>query len=180
MASIADGVVSAIAIEEYLENFSYRPDVEYVDGALKERAMVKSVHGSLQTALSGWFFIHRAEWGIRAGVEIRTRVSASRVRLPDVVVDYKRKWPPTLVEPPLIVIEIPSPTDSYTETKELAREYIEMGVPNIWLVDPERRACEMYVNGAWVEAQRLELRESPIYVDMAEMFAILDADDVAQ
>ena len=59
----------------------------------------------------------------------------------------------------------------------LARDYIDMGVQNIWLVDPERRACEMYRDGVWVDAMRLEVSGSPIYVDMAEMFAILDADD---
>jgi Uma2 family endonuclease len=116
----------------------------------------------LRSLLGAWFSNHREEWNIKAGIGIRTRVSAERVRLPDVIVDYKRKGPATLAEPPLIVIDVLSPTDSYSETKTLARDYIDMGVRNIWLVDPERRACEMYRDGVWVDAMRLDVPGSPI------------------
>lgn len=76
-----------ISVDDYLANTSFRPDVEYIDGELKERTKVVSAHRLCQSLISGWFFSHEEDWGVRAGVEVRTRVTATRVRLPDVVVD---------------------------------------------------------------------------------------------
>jgi Uma2 family endonuclease len=171
---------TTISMQEYLESSNFHPDVEYIDGMLRERPVVQPVHGLLQLLIGKWFLDHRAEWDVKAAVEVRTRVSATRVRLPDVVVGPRRAWPPVLVEPPLIVIEILSPSDSYTETRKLAREYIEMGVENIWLIDPETRVSEFYRAGAWVPAQRLEVAGSAIYLDMDVIFAQLDEDNQRQ
>ena len=67
---------AAMHIEDYLENFSYKPDVEFVDGELKERPMVGSIHGLLKAVVVHWFLNHGKEWNIKAGVGIRTRVAA--------------------------------------------------------------------------------------------------------
>jgi hypothetical protein len=67
-----------ISIEDYLGNTSFNPDVVYVDGELKERTTVVSAHGLVQSLLGGWFLSHEDEWRVRAGVEIRTRVSPTR------------------------------------------------------------------------------------------------------
>ena len=105
---------TSVSIDDYLRA-SFQPDVEYIDGEWKERAMVASTHGLIRSLLSAWFFSHEDEWKVRAGVEIRTQVSPTRVRLPEGVVDRAYKWPQVLTEPPLIVIEVLSPDDSYTE-----------------------------------------------------------------
>jgi Uma2 family endonuclease len=113
-ATVAPGSSSApvltfVPIEQYLRT-SYRPDVEYIDGYLREKPGVMSVNGRLQSLLSHWFVSHEEEWQVMVGVEIRMRIDASRVRLPDVIVDHARFWPETLVEPPLLLIEILSPS----------------------------------------------------------------------
>ena len=167
---------TGISIEEY-NRTSYHPDLEYLDGELRERPVVQTVHSRLQVILGAWFFNHRREWKVWAGVEARTQVSATRVRLPDVVVVPRGASPQTLVDPPLIVIEILSPDDSYVETKRLAIDYQAMGVKNIWLFDPETRTAEMWTGCAWLPAARLSVAESPIYVDVAEIFAELDDDN---
>jgi Uma2 family endonuclease len=168
---------TAVSIGEYLQDFSYKPDVEYIDGQLRERALAKSVHGLLQTLIGSWFQAHKLEWNVKAGVEIRTRVSPTRVRLPDVIVGPRKKWPQVLTDPPLIVIEILSPGDSYSDTRALALDYHAMGIENIWLIDPETRTSEMHGNGSWLEATRLQVQNSPIYLDMREIFATLDEDN---
>jgi hypothetical protein len=121
---------TAVSIGEYLQDFSYKPDVEYIDGQLRERALAKSVHGLLQTLIGSWFQAHKLEWNVKAGVEIRTRVSPTRVRLPDVIVGPRKKWPQVLTDPPLIVIEILSPGDSYSDTRALALDY--RTAPSTW------------------------------------------------
>ena len=169
-------VTTGISIEEY-NRTSYHPDREYVDGELRERPVVQTVHSFFQGILVSWFLTHKREWGIKAGVETRTRVSPSKVRLPDVVVVPRGSYPQTLVAAPLIVIEILSPNDSYVETKRLAVDYHAMGVKNIWLFDPETRTAEMWTGNAWLAAERLSVADSPIYVDVAAIFAELDEDD---
>ncbi len=165
-----------ISLREYLEGPVPQPDVEYLDGILKERSVVFSVHGLLQVRIGIWFHAH-SEWNLKAAVEVRTQVSPSHVRLPDVVVGPRRKWPQVLVEPPLIVIEILSPSDSYTEVRRMAREYHAMGVQNIWLIDPDTRTAEFFQAGNWIAATRLQVAGSPIYLDISEIFAELDRDN---
>ncbi len=165
-----------VSIDEYLRTM-YDPDMEFVDGVLKERAVVMSVHGLIQSLLATWFTNHGKEWGIKAAVEVRTRVSQKHVRLPDVVVGLRRKWPETLVEPPLIVIEVISPSDAYGEIEEKIAEYQAMGIPNIWLIHPTKRLGWTCNREPWVPTERFQAVDSPIYVDLATLFAELDESD---
>ncbi len=165
-----------LSIDEYLRTM-YDPDVEFVDGVLKERAVVMSVHGLVQGLLAQWFLNHGKEWGIKAAVEVRTRVSPNHVRLPDVVVGLRRKWPETLVEPPLIVVEVISPSDAYGEIEEKIAEYQAMGIPNIWLIHPGKRLGWTCNCEPWVPTERFQATASPIYVDLATLFAELDESD---
>lgn len=90
--------------------------------------MVTVAHGRLQALVSIWFGNYEDEWAVTVAVEVRTRVSAQRVRLPDVVVYDPAVRTQTLEEPPLIVIEILSPDHTYAETQRLAVDYQAMGI----------------------------------------------------
>jgi Uma2 family endonuclease len=167
-----------IPIEQYLKT-SYCPDVEFIDGELREKPVVQSVHSQwvhsqLQALLSAWFVQHDDAWKIQVGVEARTRVAEARVRLPDVVVLKAGPQPQTLVDPPLIVIEILSPDDSYTETERRARDYQSMGIENIWLIDPDTRTARVCRGESWTEIARFTVADSPIYLDVKTLFARLD------
>jgi Uma2 family endonuclease len=177
-ATVAPGSSSApvltfVPIEQYLRT-SYRPDVEYIDGYLREKPGVMSVNGRLQSLLSHWFVSHEEEWQVMVGVEIRMRIDASRVRLPDVIVDHARFWPETLVEPPLLLIEILSPSDTYGEMRRRIQDYLTMGGKTVWVIDPETRKGEVHGVRMEADATRLTVAGTPIYVDLAEIFARLD------
>jgi Uma2 family endonuclease len=171
--AVSSPALSFVSIEEYLRT-SYDPDVEYVDGSLREKPVVFSAHGSIQSLLCSWFGQHEEEWQIRVGVEVRMRVAPERVRLPDVTVDHMRFWPETLVEPPLLVIEVLSPSDTYTETKRKIGDYLDMGIKTVWVIDPETRKGEICGEGPQVEVTRLTVAGSPVYVDLEAIFARLD------
>ncbi len=109
-----------IPLNEYL-GISYRPDREYVDGEIRERNVGKWEHARVQWLLALWFGNHEKQWGITGSTEQRVRVSENRVRVPDVVVLTAGAQPDVLIEPPLLVIEILSPEDSYSDTQERAR-----------------------------------------------------------
>ncbi len=172
---------SLLTMNDYLHT-SYRPDVEFIDGGLKERPLVNYAHGQIQIIVGNWFITHRKEWDVIAAVEVRTKVSSTRVRLPDVVIDRRSDGPRrrkegTIFDPPLIAIEILSPYDTYTETQRLARDYQQMGIQNIWLIDPETRTARVCKENAWIETRRFEVEGTSIFLDMDWLFAQLDDEE---
>ena len=162
-----------ISIEEYL-NTSYRPDREYVDGEVRERNVGKWEHARVQALLAAWFLEQESKWGVMTSTEQRTRTSLSRVRVPDLAVVVAGPQPPVIVAPPLLVVEILSPDDTYSETEDRSRDYINMGVETVWLIDPKTRTGRMCVANVWTSASRLEVPGTPIYVELVELFSFLD------
>ena len=71
------------SLSEYLRT-SYHPDRDYVDGEVQERNWGEFDHAAVQVFLSSWFFQYRQEWELHVLVEMRVRVAAERVRIPDV------------------------------------------------------------------------------------------------
>ena len=168
--------VSRVSIDEYLRT-DYRPDVEYLDGELREKPVVDFVHGETQGLIFAWFLQHYQEWKIRCAVETRTRVSTEHVRLPDVVViaaeNYQRR---ELDRPPLIAVEVLSPPDTYQGLKQRAADLSSMGVRNVWLLDEKARTAEVWEKGAWQlkHTTRLEAVDSSIYLDLQWLWEQLD------
>ncbi len=161
-----------IPLNEYL-GISYRPDREYVDGEIRERNVGKWEHARVQWLLALWFGTHEIQWGITGSTEQRVRVSANRVRVPDVVVLTAGAQPDVLTDPPLLVIEILSPDDSYSDTQERAQDYRAMGVETVWIIDPKTRTGRVCSGTEWVEASRLEVKGTPLYVNLPEIFSQL-------
>jgi len=162
-----------VSIEEYL-NTSYRPDREYVDGEVRERNVGKWEHARVQALLAAWFLQHESKWGVMTSTEQRTRTSSSRVRVPDLIVVVAGPQPPVIIAPPLLVVEILSPDDTYSETEDRSRDYMNMGVETVWLIDPKTRTGRMCVSNVWTSAPRLEVPGTSIYVELAELFSFLD------
>ena len=163
-----------IPIHEYLGT-SYRPDREYVDGEIRERNVGKWEHARLQWLLAHWFGNHENEWGITGSTEQRVRVAENRVRVPDLVVLTAGAQPDVLTDPPLLVIEILSPDDSYSDTQERAQDYRAMGVETVWIIDPKTRTGRMRSGAEWVEASRLEVKGTPLFVNLPDIFRQLIA-----
>ncbi len=111
-------------------------------------------------------------------MEVRTRVAGTRVRLPDVVVGPKKPWPQTLVEPPLLVIEIVSPDDRFSDLK-VVEDYQRMGIENIWVIDPQKRVGWVCEPEAWRLEQRLRAKSGSMYVELGALWAALDEDEEA-
>ena len=161
-----------IPIEQYLGK-SYRPDREYVDGEIRERNVGKYEHARVQALLARWFGNHEQEWGVQVVTEQRVRVCLTRVRIPDVALLRLGAQPDVIVDPPLLIVEILSPDDSYSDTQERARDYREMGVETVWIVDPKTRTGRMCSGAEWVEASRLEVKGADLYVNLPDIFSQL-------
>lgn len=53
-----------VSIDDYLGR-SFDPDVEYIDGELKERPVDFSIHDLLQSLISIWFGKHEEEFQVK-------------------------------------------------------------------------------------------------------------------
>jgi len=158
-----------ISLQEYLGR-SFRPDREYVNGEIRERNVGKWEHARVQWLLAAWFFAHEKEWGITGSTEQLLQVAETRIRVPDLVVLTDGEQPDVLTDPPLLVIEILSSDDSYSDTQERAQDYAAMGVETFWIIDPKTRTGRMCCGAEWVESSRLTVRDTPLFVDLPEIF----------
>ena len=127
-----------ISVEEYLAT-SYRPDCDYVDGHVEERNLGEFDHSSLQTAVAAYFWANRKKWGIHVVVEQRVQVKPDRFRIPDVCVVLGQPDEQVLTKPPFLCVEILSPEDRMSRVYERIDDYLAMGVPHVWLIDPRTR-----------------------------------------
>jgi Uma2 family endonuclease len=162
-----------IPVSDYLQTV-YRPDREYVDGEVRERNVGKFEHARIQALLAMWFGRHEAAWSAIVVIEQRVRVSASRIRIPDVALIQPGQHPDVLTEPPILAVEILSPDDTYSDTEERAADYLAMGIQGVWIIDPKTRTGRMCVGQAWTAAQRLDVPGTAIYIDLPEIFRYLD------
>ena len=148
-----------------------------MDVVLYEKNMGEWDHSFLQMAIGAWFFSHREEWGIEVLSEYRTRTSLSRVRLPDVCL-VRRGGPVERVgvTAPLLCLEILSPEDRPGRVMKRLDDFVAMGVENLWILDPGDRSAATYTRSGMkrVEGTRLEIAGTAIYLDIAEMFGLLE------
>ena len=165
-----------LSIDDYLRT-SYKPDVHFVDGHLEERNVGEFEHASFQSAIAGWFWPRRAEWSIHPVVEQRMRVQGDRVRICDVaVLRAGGQRERVTITPPLICIEILSPEDRLYRARVVLTDYLAMGVENIWLIDPLRRAAFTFgVTGLHeADSTRLIVSGTAIHLDLTEAFAAIE------
>jgi Uma2 family endonuclease len=172
---MATTTTNLITLEEYLHTV-YRPDCDFVDDHIEERTLGEFDHGRLQALLTMWFGAHEKDWNVRVVVELRTRVSLTRVRIPDVCL-LRRDAPrePVTLTPPLLCIEVLSPEDRLPRVLKVLDDYVKMGVPNLWIIDPVERIAYIYKDSTLkLVSDRLTIPDTEIYVDLPTLFAQLD------
>lgn len=160
---------NVVPLATYMQT-NYHPDREYVDGEVLERNVGKNEHSRVQNLLAAWFVEHEELWGLASFTEQRVQVSATRVRIPDVLLVPIRPHPEVFTEPPVLVVEILSPDDTYTDTQTRAEDYLKMGVQTVWIIDPGSRTGRCCINNTWTQYTRLEVPGTMVYVDLALLF----------
>lgn len=166
-----------IPVEEYLHT-SYHPDCDYVDGEVLERNLGERWHSSVQAMITGIFLQHRREWGLVSMPEQRVQVSPARYRVPDVcVVSVSEPFTPILHNPPLLCVEILSPEDRFSRILERVEEYLQMGVPEVWIIDPRTREIWTATGSGrptLFTGSEITLANTPARVTVTEIFALID------
>ena len=127
-----------------------------------------------QGALVEWFRRHGKDWNIRAFPEVRIRITPTRFRVADVGL-YSRDIPVKQVrgERPLAISEVVSPEDRISRYDTRIKDYRQLGIQHIWLVDPQTYRGYNCSSGSWIETQSFAIENSLVAVDLAMIFAEL-------
>ncbi len=163
------------SLDVYLHT-CYRPDCDWLEGEVKERNTGEGQHSVVHGFFIYYFATREEAWDIRVFPSLRMRVSETRIRVADVAV-LLRSAPyeeiPTVA--PLLCIEVMSSEQRMSEIEERAQDYLAMGVPMVWMVDPLRRtAFVLDASGQRQVMETLEVPGTEIRVTLAHVFAELD------
>jgi Uma2 family endonuclease len=163
-----------VPLSEYLSK-SYRPDCDWIDGELKERNVGERQHASVQKFFIRYFGRREEELDVLVWPEQRVQVSSTRFRVPDITVIRASDPNEAIVTvAPLLCIEILSKDDRMSEIEERAHDYLAMGVPMVWIVDPKTRTAFQKDKLGLEAVEELTLPNQGVQVALAEVFAELD------
>lgn len=169
-----------MSAEEFLALPETKPYLEYVGGVVLQKPMPNNDHSRLAARLAFHLTLHcQSAGGGHVGVEARTGLGPGPdFRLPDV--SY---WAPGVPaggdSVPTLAIEIRSPGQPLGEMREKCRVLRRSGVQACWLVDPARRAAEIFEGPAAGEAVPADGALESIHLPgfelpLRELFAVLD------
>jgi Uma2 family endonuclease len=166
----------AISLDQYLRTV-YRPDCDYIDGEVQERNLGETEHSDLQTRILELLLTPESKRYIRATAEPRVQVKETRFRIPDICVrrisDPKEQF---IRRPPLLCIEVLSPEDRMSRIMERVHDYLEMGVPEVWVFDSSKRTVFRFADSMMVEQNQgvLNVPETPLVLALTDVFLVLD------
>jgi Uma2 family endonuclease len=166
---MAAATLPFVTIEEYLHT-SYEPDADYVDGEIEERNVGEWDHSKLQKYLILALAAFEAEGDYLVAQEQRVQVSATRFRVPDTCVILGEDEPEGIITvPPILCIEVLSPEDRYSRVHARCQDYLRMGVPEVWIFDPESMAVDVLRASGSIRLTDglLQLEGTPIQLDLA-------------
>jgi Uma2 family endonuclease len=141
-----------------------------------ERNVGKWEHARVQALLAIWFGSQEKVWSVKVATEQRLQVSTARIRIPDLMLVSRGPQPDVTVNPPVLVVEILSPDDTYTDTQSRSADYLNMGVQAVWIIDPASRTGRQCIGDAWIAGEMLEVPGTSIGVNLSTLFADLDED----
>jgi Uma2 family endonuclease len=160
---------TAVTIQEYVSTV-YEADCEYVDDRVLERNWGESDHASLQGAVAAAFYVRRKEWSVIPLIALRIQVSPARIRVPDVCVYLHKPDGQIPRVPPFICIEVLSPEDRFLRMMDKIADYLNFGVPYVWILDPQTRKAWRCTPGAMVEVPELRTEDPTMVVPLEALF----------
>jgi Uma2 family endonuclease len=146
------GVGTLIPVDEYLRT-SFRPDCDFIEGEVLERNVGKRRHGYAQARIAAWFIHRQQTLRLESLTELRMRVGPNRIRIPDILLsEVPLPDEEVFTSPPYLCIEVMSPDDTVSAMQDRLDDYLNFGVPNIWVVDPYKHRGWSVTAAGWATA----------------------------
>jgi len=159
-----------IRAEDYLR-MTFEHDAEFVHGDIVERKMPDYIHGRIEYLLSFEFGRVAQAHALYPCVEVRMKVAPDTYRIPDFAVftgaSPEQRVPET---PPVVVVEIVSQDDRYSDLMQKLEEYRVWGVQNIWVIDPTTQRFSVYAELGLQHVSSFVLDEYSFQLAPAELF----------
>ena len=142
---------------------------ELIDGKIKQMGPAGGTHGEVALKIGArlWVFVEEHKLGkafaAETGYIIRhAQREGERDTVRGIDASFVRKEripsegiPEKFIPfPPDLAIEVVSPGDTRREVAEKVQEYLETGVPLIWIVRPNERTVTVYRQNGDVEVKR--------------------------
>ena len=157
------------SLEEYLRSH-YEPECELIDGELFPKPMGTPEHGRMQKRLLRILERYEAKGIGEVLPELSVRHEQD-VRIPDVAFTTVVQAPGEIVShPPLLCVEILSPSQRPSELFSKCEAYHAWGVPYCWVIDPIKKLAWEYHREAPVQLASVSLGAGEISVTLAELF----------
>ena len=127
-----------VPVEVYLRS-SYEPDAEYVDGEIEESPMGEFDHTSWQQAIQIWFWQHEKGMGYSRACRsygfgsLRRGIAFPMSRCLTAA-DPSSRSSRTRRSP---CLRFCLPEDRLQRMKRKLEDYRAMGIPEIWVIDPQ-------------------------------------------
>lgn len=158
-----------VSLEEYLQSH-YEPECELIDGELHQKAMpvIQHQYVSRELLLALSKYRHLGE----AFSELSIRIAEATVLIPDVA--FVRHPVPAsgiLETPPLLCVEILSPSDRFSATLAKMERYRAFGVEACWILDPAKRAAWSVDADGRPAEEHETLRAAGIEISVSAIFA---------
>lgn len=159
-----------LSIDEYLDRH-FEPQTELIAGELRPKPLGTDHHSEICVWLCA--LLIRAVGRARTRVELSIRIGDD-VLIPDVCVlrtKEKALYRDILAEPPMLCVEVVSPSQRPGEMLAKCERYHEFGVPYCWVIEPvKRRAWENHAGKA-PEEQTALLSAGGLAISLAELFS---------
>lgn len=116
--------------------------------------------GSLDSGLPGLFVVEATS----------LHLPVNRERIPDILVLDREPETPHVDFPPVLVVEILSPSTRSEDTVRKSTDYLAGGVRQYWLLDPEGRSLEVFRNddSGWTLLARADDAQPSVRVPVFE------------
>ena len=163
---------SQIGVEEYLDLvFEDRPEPDYVDGEVVERALPTILHSKIQGLLILLLSPLLSRVRLLILPELRVQIEARRYRVVDLAV-YREPFPEGRygTTPAFVVVEIISQDDRHSRLADRLEDYRRWGVPHIWMVDPQVKRLYEYSEAGLLQFPALRLPEFDFEISAQELF----------
>lgn len=164
--------------EEYLE-LPEQPRAEWVDGEAVIRVTPPVWgHGTAQSRLAALLLNVFPEGHVAA--EAFLVLPRNRVRLPDLMMVEEPPADGWVRTPPLLIVEVLSPSTRSEDTIRKAADYARGGAGQYWIVDPDLRTIDAFrlVDGEWEQIAHVDDKHPTADVELVGVTVPLDLEAI--